>query len=64
MMGKGTSIEKDHCIDIGEVRRKFGDLARYEITFSGEFKHCCVGITDIVDSTHITANAPQNDLSK
>ena len=55
MMERGTSIEKDQCIETGEVRRKFEDLARYEITFSGESKHCCVGITDIVDSTYITA---------
>lgn len=40
---------------VGEVKKKIEKAIREEITFSGHYKHCCVGIVDAVNSTNTTA---------
>jgi len=47
-----------------ELAKRLRNTLYNEITFSGNYKNCCVGIVDVVNSTSTTANLVNGKLCK
>ena len=59
------SLSKEYFNNVkSEIVRRLRNTLYNEITFSGNYKSCCVGIVDAVDSTSVTAKLVNGKLCK
>src|SRR5690242_20590929 len=65
-MSKLHNLQPEEYFDSmkSELARRLRSTLDNEITFSGNYKSCCVGIVDVVNSTGITAKLVNGKLCK
>jgi len=61
-----SNFQSEEYVDYAnsQLARRLRDTLYDEITFSGHYKSCCVGIVDAVNSTSITAKLVNGQLCK
>jgi len=65
-MSELPNSQTEECINSlkSELVRHLRSTLYNEITFSGNYRSCCIGIVDAVNSTNVTAKLVNGDLCK